>query len=97
MTGILRAAPSAPLALRRLVAAACACLTLSAHAAETPDPAAPPDSAPPFERYQSWREAPPGDWRKLNERVGEIGGWRTYLRESQDEGGHEHHGHHDHH
>lgn len=27
------------------------------------------------------------DWRETNARVGEIGGWRTYLRESQDSGG----------
>ena len=97
MPEILRAAASAHLSLPRLVAAACACLTLSANAAEDSDPAAHAAPPPPFERYQSWREAPPGDWRKLNERVGEIGGWRTYLRESQDEGGHDHHGHHDHH
>ncbi len=39
----------------------------------------------PFDRYQGWRETPPADWRAANDRVGEVGGWRTYLRESQPE------------
>jgi hypothetical protein len=52
-------------------------------AAET---AAPTPNAP-FENYQGWRDEPLQDWRRVNERVGEIGGWRTYLREAQPEGG----------
>jgi hypothetical protein len=36
-----------------------------------------------FKHYQGWREEPLQDWREANERVGEIGGWRVYLRESQ--------------
>jgi hypothetical protein len=65
------------------------------HAVEPAPEQAPPT---PFERYQAWRDAPLDDWRQANERVGEIGGWRTYLREAQqgdeamDHDGHAHHG-----
>jgi hypothetical protein len=60
----------------------------------------PPALASPFDRYQAWRDEPLRDWREANDRVGEIGGWRTYLRESQadgeqgEQGDHDHHGHH---
>lgn len=53
----------------------------------------------PFAHYQPWREDALQDWRKANDRVGEIGGWRTYLRESQqtseapDQTGQAHHAH----
>lgn len=59
----------------------------------------------PFNHYQGWRDEPLQDWRQANERVGEVGGWRTYLRESQPTGdgaeparsqGNGHHGHHGH-
>jgi hypothetical protein len=40
----------------------------------------------PIMQYQRWRDEPLQDWRQANERVGEIGGWRTYLRESQPSG-----------
>jgi hypothetical protein len=54
-----------------------------------------------FQNYQGWRDEPLQDWREVNERVGEIGGWRTYLRESQQDGDgsdsgqgrHDHQGH----
>ncbi|MBU1395838.1 MAG: hypothetical protein KKE84_06810 [Gammaproteobacteria bacterium] len=80
-------------------AAALACawlLAAPAHAAgaEPPEPAA----ATLFKQYQRWRDEPLQDWRQSNERVGEIGGWRTYLREAQpagngvDQGQHGHHG-----
>lgn len=77
--------------LNRLLchAALCACAWVlagpAAHAAESPPPE--PGQAPPapFERYQGWREASPGDWRETNDRVGAVGGWRTYLRESHPE------------
>lgn len=56
-----------------------------------PAPAA--DTAPPrqaasdpFRHYQGWRDEPLQDWRAANERVGEIGGWRAYLNESQQDG-----------
>ena len=56
-------------------------------------------AADPFGHYQRWRDEPLQDWRKANARVGEIGGWRTYLRESQQAGdgpaqnGSDHHAH----
>ena len=43
--------------------------------------------APPFINYQRWRDEPMLDWREANARVGEIGGWRTYARESQQHDG----------
>lgn len=69
------------------------------------------DPAAPFTHYQAWRDEPVQDWRAANDRVGEIGGWRTYLRETHPDGGgsHDHgtpqpqpsapggHGHHGHH
>jgi len=53
----------------------------TAHAAEPP--ASGQAMPAPFNHYQGWRDEPLQDWRQANERVGEIGGWRTYLRESQ--------------
>lgn len=38
----------------------------------------------PFDRYQRWRDEAPDDWRRANERVGAIGGWRSYARELED-------------
>jgi hypothetical protein len=57
---------------------------MPAHAAEAP--ATEQAAATPFKQYQGWRDEPLQDWREANERVGEIGGWRTYLRESQQGG-----------
>lgn len=67
-----------------------------AHAADPPS--AEQVLAAPFNLYQGWRDEPPQDWREANRRVGEIGGWRTYLRESQPgsegaDGEHAQHGH----
>jgi hypothetical protein len=78
---------AARLARARLFRMAAACLCASAVWA----PAAPaaelqatePEASAPFTRYQGWRDEPLQDWRQANERVGEVGGWRTYLRESQ--------------
>jgi hypothetical protein len=68
----------------------------AAHAAERASPE--PAVFTPFKHYQGWRDEPLQDWREANERVGEIGGWRTYLREMQQDGdgadgGQAHHGH----
>ena len=70
----------------RHVALACAWLlgAPTAHAAEAEPPE--PAAATPFKQYQGWRDEPLQDWRQANERVGEIGGWRTYLREAQQDG-----------
>jgi len=78
--------PAAPPARARLFGvAACAWMMwMPAHAA---DAAAPEQAASvPLGQYQGWRDEPLQDWREANERVGEIGGWRTYLRESQQGG-----------
>lgn len=71
---------AAPPASAALLPLACALLAAPAQAAGTPPPQLAPAS--PFEHYQRWREAPLQDWREVNARVGEIGGWRTYARES---------------
>jgi hypothetical protein len=70
--------------LAALWACASMAVPLPAQAAEPEPPR--PAASPPFDAYQGWREEPLEDWRKANERVGEIGGWRTYLRESQQRG-----------
>lgn len=80
------AAPSAYARFFGVAALACAWLlgVPPAHAAEVEPPE--PTTSPPFQHYQGWRDEPLQDWREANERVGEIGGWRTYLRESQPDG-----------
>lgn len=44
-------------------------------------------SSSPLGKYQNWRDEPLQDWSAANGRVGEIGGWLTYLRESQQDNG----------
>lgn len=101
-----RAARLARASLFRLAApalVACSLWTPMAHATEPPASA---QAMPaPFNHYQGWRDEPLQNWRQANERVGEVGGWRTYLRESQPAGdgaeagrpnGDGHHGHHGH-
>jgi len=39
--------------------------------------------ASPLDQYQKWRDEPVSDWIQSNDRVGEIGGWLTYLRDAQ--------------
>ena len=90
-----------PLAYAPFLAPAAACAWLAAMpAAQAAEVAAsPPAAADPFAHYRHWRDEPLQDWRKANDRVGEIGGWRTYLRESQqagdgpDQDGSGHHAH----
>lgn len=38
----------------------------------------------PFQGYVNDEDIEMGGWVKANERVGEIGGWRTYLKEAQE-------------
>ena len=78
-----RAALRARVPLFRL-ACVWALLAPTAHAAEPPSPE--PAASAPFKHYQGWRDEPLQDWREVNDRVGEIGGWRTYLREAQQGG-----------
>lgn len=51
--------------------------------------AAPPSAAPSynsaFESYRPFFAEEVGDWRKANETVREIGGWRSYAKEIQGE------------
>jgi hypothetical protein len=35
-----------------------------------------------LETYRPHADEPVGDWRKANDEVGRIGGWRTYAREA---------------
>lgn len=71
---------------RSLGLAACAWMAwMPAHAAEALA-SEQQTAATPFKQYQGWRDEPLQDWRQANERVGEIGGWRTYQRESQQGG-----------
>lgn len=87
---------AAPLACTWLLAAP------MAHAAETMPMEAGMAASLPFGTYQNWRDEPVQDWTESNARVGEIGGWRTYLREAQQGGGgadqnsQGHHGHYGH-
>ena len=32
--------------------------------------------------YRLYDDNPPGDWQSANDRVGQIGGWRTYAKEA---------------
>jgi hypothetical protein len=34
--------------------------------------------------YQPYREQAVGDWKKANDEVGRIGGWRAYTREANE-------------
>ncbi|MBU0784098.1 MAG: hypothetical protein KJ798_04975 [Gammaproteobacteria bacterium] len=38
-----------------------------------------------FEGYQAYSEPEIQNWPKVNEEVGEIGGWRVYAREPYDD------------
>jgi hypothetical protein len=49
---------------------------------EAPVPAAQYRSA--MSGYRPWRDQAVGDWRALNDNVGRIGGWRTYLRQAHE-------------
>ncbi|MET4578233.1 hypothetical protein [Ottowia thiooxydans] len=37
----------------------------------------------PFETYQGYADQPVQSWRKANDRVGQIGGWRAYAKEAK--------------
>jgi len=37
-----------------------------------------------FDDYKSFEYLPDTDWRKANDEVGRIGGWRSYLRQVQE-------------
>jgi hypothetical protein len=74
-------------------------LSPAAQSAEQQTPPAEPAQpalAVPFDRYQNFRDEPVADWRKVNDRVNEIGGWRTYLREAYQDGNNAGQGRHQH-
>lgn len=67
-------------------------LTAAALAASLPLPAQPNSTAPSaeaapyrsaFEGYRAFESGEIQDWRKSNNTVREIGGWRAYAREIQ--------------
>lgn len=92
-----RAAPPAHARALRMAAPWGLAWMLGASVGLAAEPATPGQAVSvPFEAYQRWRDEPLVDWRTANDRVGEIGGWRTYLREAQPQGddaaGHDDHG-----
>jgi hypothetical protein len=76
--------------LRHAVPLMCAWLILSpvslAAEEKTAAQPAPQPLAAPFDQYRNFREQPVADWREVNDRVHEAGGWRTYLREAHQDG-----------
>jgi hypothetical protein len=98
-----RAARLAHAPLFRVVSSCLCAWTVWAPAASADGPQTDEQSVTaPFKHYQGWRDEPVQDWRAVNDRVGEVGGWRTYLRESQPAGDgagqdpQSHHGHNGH-
>jgi hypothetical protein len=81
--------------LRGPILAALICAGAGAAAAPRAEPGARPDptdpraQVPPLQQrsalatYRRLADDPPRDWREANDAVARIGGWRTYLRESQ--------------
>ncbi len=39
----------------------------------------------PIKAYQGYEDQPVQSWRKANDRVGQIGGWRAYAKEARTE------------
>lgn len=62
-------------------------LVSMAHAqtgAAQPAALAPPGFTSVISDYQPYREQGVGDWKKANDEVGRIGGWRAYTREANE-------------
>lgn len=74
---------------RAVGASAIACASAS-NAFATPDPISVESPTPPTQYKSPFKDYRPlGDdkripWKAANDEVGKIGGWRVYLRESQD-------------
>ncbi len=73
-----------------LVAATCALLAgaVYAHNDQVLPPSPPSKPAPlmfdsVLSRYKPMTDQKLGGWREANDNVGQIGGWRTYLKEAQ--------------
>lgn len=58
----------------------------SAVQAQTVGSTAPPAFQSVLEGYQSYQDQPTGDWKKVNDEVGAIGGWREYARQAGETG-----------
>lgn len=73
-----------------LLTASAAVLAQSPAEQARPDPRDPLATVPPlvywtpFSGYVPFAAQNPGPWRELNDRVGRIGGWKVYARESQE-------------
>ena len=74
----------------KLVAATCALLVGAVYAQHVPPlPPSPPSKPAPLMfdsvllRYKPMTDQKLGGWREANDNVGQIGGWRTYLKEAQ--------------
>ena len=66
------------------IAAAASLAAVAQTAAPAPAPAQPQGGySSAFEGYRPFAADEVGDWRKANETVREIGGWRAYAREIQ--------------
>ena len=59
---------------------------LGAVHALTPAAAAPQAFESALDGYQSYQDQPTGEWKKVNEAVGAIGGWREYARQTSEAG-----------
>jgi hypothetical protein len=74
--------------LLRLAIVAAASITPVAAGAAGPDPSDPKAPVPAlshrsvFEHYRRHDDAKPVPWRKANDTVERIGGWRSYAREA---------------
>ncbi|MBE7366052.1 hypothetical protein [Ramlibacter pallidus] len=71
---------------RNIVIAAAALATgagAGAQAPAAPSPATAADAAYPsaFDGYRPFSAGEVGDWRRANDTVREVGGWRAYARE----------------
>ena len=76
----------------RCLAMACSAVAATAFAQQATAPAARPpaqDAAPPsvyrsaWSGYRAFADEKVISWKEANDEVRRIGGWRTYLRESQ--------------
>ncbi len=61
----------------------------AASASAPPLAASPPETSyqSAFEAYKRFTDEPVGSWKAANERVEQIGGWRSYAQESTGGGG----------
>ncbi|MCW7541430.1 hypothetical protein OOT46_26835 [Aquabacterium sp. A7-Y] len=82
------------------LAATLGALLPAAHAQSPAAPAVPTVSTPAaviyrsaFDGYRRYAEEPVVSWKEANDRVGRMGGWRTYAAEAAGDAGGGHAGH----